>query len=391
VKVLVVGCGLAGSLLALELRQRGLAVAVIDGGTGQSATAWSYGGVAATPPAAIAATPLGRLLGTAAQRWQQLEQRYGPLGWRSCGLRLHGGDSQGVVIAGRVDTRQLMTRLPVLLAAEGVELWPWAAVAITPSPQGSGHNQNQAQGWRLRLANGETLTGDALVLAAGAGCRALWPELSPRLRISWAGVFQLAAIPPGYGDNQLLLPSQFQRLALERRAAELDGEGWVVDVGLAPWGEAALAGQISLVRPQLELGSPPEAALMEERLRAAWRAFDPTLERQFLAYQQVAVSFCDQGLPLVGPVPNAPGLWQFSGFSGGFSQVPVLAPILADAIRRGGGKWGGIEVIGGEVSGGDAVDRAAASIDEAVRAITGKKIDKKDSRRGEKCVNLDRH
>jgi glycine/D-amino acid oxidase-like deaminating enzyme len=324
VKVLVVGGGLAGSLLALELHQRGLAVALIDGGTGQSATAWSYGGVAVTPPAAIAATPLGRLLATAPQRWQQLEQRYGPLGWRSCGLRLHGGDSQGAVIAGRVDTRLLMARLPVLLAAEGVELWPWAAVAIAPS----------TTGWRLRLANGETLDANALVLAAGAGCRALWPELNPRLRISWAGVLQLAAIPPGYGDNQLLLPSQFQRLALERRVAELNDEAWVVDVGLAPWGEAALAGQISLVRPGLELGSPPEAALMEGRLRAAWRAFDPTLERQFLAYQQVAVSFCDQGLPLVGPVPNAPSLWQFSGFSGGFSHVPVLAPILADAIGR---------------------------------------------------------
>ena len=336
-KVLVVGGGLAGALLALELRQRGLAVALIDGGTGQSATAWSYGGVAATP--------LGRLLATAAQRWQQLEKRYGPLGWRSCDLRLHGGDSQGAVIAGRVDTRQLMARLPVLLAAEGVELWPWAAVTITPSTTGP----DQSRGWRLRLANGETLDGNALALAAGAGCRALWPELSPRLRISWAGVLQLAAIPPGYGDNQLLLPSQFQRLALERRAAELDGEGWVVDVGLAPWGEAALAGQISLVRPELELGSPPEAALMEGRLRAAWRAFDPTLERQFLAYQQVAVSFCDQGLPLVGPVPNAPGLWQFSGFSGGFSQVPVLAPILADAIS-------------GEVVGGAAGDSNSLKI-----------------------------
>jgi hypothetical protein len=331
VKVLVVGGGLAGALLALELRQRGLAVALIDGGTGQSATAWSYGGVAATPPAAIAATPLGRLLATAAQRWRQLEKRYGPLGWRSCGLRLHGGDSQGPVIAGRVDTRLLMARLPVLLAAEGVELWPWAAVAIAPS----------TTGWQLRLANGKTLDGNALVLAAGAGCRALWPELSPRLRISWAGVLQLAAMPPGYGDNQLLLPSQFQRLALERRAAELDGEAWVVDVGLAPWGEAALAGQISLVRPQLELGSPPEAALMEGRLRAAWRAFDPTLECQFLTYQQVAVSFCDQGLPLVGPVPKAPGLWLFSGFSGGFSQVPVLAPIMADAICG--------EAVGGEL------------------------------------------
>jgi glycine/D-amino acid oxidase-like deaminating enzyme len=94
----------------------------------------------------------------------------------------------------------------------------------------------------------------------------------------------------------------------------------------------ALAGQISLVRAELKLGSPPEAALMEGRLRAAWRAFDPTLERQVLAYQQVAVSFCDQGPPLVGPLPKAPGLWLFSGFSGGFSQVPVLAPILADVI-----------------------------------------------------------
>jgi hypothetical protein len=40
-------------------------------------------------------------------------------------------------------------------------------------------------------------------------------------------------------------------------------------------------------------------------------------------------------------------------------------------------------VIGGEVSGGDAVDRASATRDEAVGAITGKKIDKKDSQRGE--------
>ena len=36
------------------------------------------------------------------------------------------------------------------------------------------------------------------------------------------------------------------------------------------------------------------------------------------------------GLPLVGPVPQAPGLWVFSGFSGAFAQVPVLAPLLAD-------------------------------------------------------------
>ena len=44
------------------------------------------------------------------------------------------------------------------------------------------------------------------------------------------------------------------------------------------------------------------------------------------------MAFCTGGLPLVGPLPGAAGLWVFSGFSGAFAQVPVLAPLLADVI-----------------------------------------------------------
>ncbi len=44
------------------------------------------------------------------------------------------------------------------------------------------------------------------------------------------------------------------------------------------------------------------------------------------------MAFCSDGQPLVGPVPEAPGLWQFCGFSAAFSQVPVLAPLLAAVI-----------------------------------------------------------
>jgi len=44
-RLTVIGGGLAGSVLALELAERGLAVTLVDGGEA-TATALSYGGVA---------------------------------------------------------------------------------------------------------------------------------------------------------------------------------------------------------------------------------------------------------------------------------------------------------------------------------------------------------
>jgi glycine/D-amino acid oxidase-like deaminating enzyme len=51
--------------------------------------------------------------------------------------------------------------------------------------------------------------------------------------------------------------------------------------------------------------------------------------------RQAAVAFSSTGVPLVGPVPGSRGLWVFTGFSAGFSQVPVLAPLLAQALVLG--------------------------------------------------------
>jgi glycine/D-amino acid oxidase-like deaminating enzyme len=39
---------------------------------------------------------------------------------------------------------------------------------------------------------------------------------------------------------------------------------------------------------------------------------------------------------MVGPLADAPDLWMFTGFSAGFSQVPVLAPLLAQVLVSGG-------------------------------------------------------
>lgn len=339
--VVIVGGGLAGALLALALRDEGAAVCVVDApDVGPSATAISYGVVPGWP---LAPTPLARLAAGSSRHWRQLQRRHGFLGWRPCGLRLHGARPGLGTLAARlplplaqVDSAELAARLPAVLAAAGVE-WRSARVArLQPLPQA----------WQLQLRDGSTLQSSQVVLAAGAHCRQLWPPLPGRLRASWAAVLALCGPPPPAAAAPVAraagplawLPARFGRVALERRAAGLCHAEWLVDAGLVPRGGGALLGQHTLVRPGLELGDPPAPAETERQLRAAladqpWAAELASLPGQL---QQAAVAFCTDGGPLVGPAAGAPGLWLFTGFSAGFSQVPVLAPLLAQALVAGG-------------------------------------------------------
>jgi glycine/D-amino acid oxidase-like deaminating enzyme len=332
-RVAVVGGGLAGSLLALELAHRDLAVTLVDAGTA-TATALSYGGVAWW---AGAPGPLGRLIRRAPACWHRLEARHGPLGWRGCGLRLHGGGWITPLLRPRfaqVDSAVLMAALPRVLAAAGVE-GRTARVAGPPRPREGG--------WRLDLEPGPSLSADQVVLAAGAGCRSLAPGLPERLRASWAGVLALpqrsvlAAAPSRpwlrhAARRRIAQPRHWRRPALEALAPSLQGERWIVDAGFAPWGEGLLLGQSSLVRPGLAAGEAPAAAAMEGHLRRGLAGLDPVLAGLPGPFRQVPVAFCVGGLPLAGPVPGSAGLWVFSGFGGAFAQVPVLAPLLAEVI-----------------------------------------------------------
>jgi hypothetical protein len=182
-----------------------------------------------------------------------------------------------------------------------------------------------------------------VVLAAGAGCRALWPGLGEGLRSSWAGILHLEAWPDPkrYPSRWLrrargggvVLPQALARPSLEQRAGALAQEEWVVDPGLACLGDGLLVGQISLVRPGLELGPPPDPAVMESRLRQALGHFDPVLAELPARYRQVPVSFCLDGKALAGPVAGAPGLWALAGFRGAFGEVPRAVQALADQIE----------------------------------------------------------
>jgi glycine/D-amino acid oxidase-like deaminating enzyme len=340
--VVIVGAGVAGGLLALELRELGASVTVVDAtsptsaqGGLCSASAISYGALPGWP---LATTPLARLAAGASKRWRQLQSRHGALGWRPCRLRLHGGGAGFRALSAwwplpfaQVDSAVLAVRLPLVLAAAGVTCQAAVVERLDPQP---------TAGWALYLSDGTSLQASKLVLAAGAHCRQLWPALPSCLRSSWAAALELASYPTLLGRPAAWLPVSFGRVGLERRAAGLSQPEWLVDGGLVSWGERALLGQHTLVRPGLELGAPPPHGEVEAQLRQGLAALPWGVPLAQLpgSLRQAAVAFCSEGVPLVGPLAEAPGVWAFTGFSAGFSQVPVLAPLVAQALVLGGAR-----------------------------------------------------
>jgi glycine/D-amino acid oxidase-like deaminating enzyme len=324
--VAVVGGGLAGGVLALELADQGLAVVLLDAGD-VSATALSYGLM--TVPAAAA--------------WVGLQLRHGALGlrWRWARRASAGEGHRGLsrwlerlpLPVAQVTAPAFLAALPAALAAAGVRLLQARAHRLQPLPP----RPDGPPGWLLTLEGGATLQARQAVLAAGSGCRSLWPDLDPRLGTSWAGVLELDE-PPSRAlrwPAQLVVPRRFQRLDLERRAAHLTRSGWVVDAGVVCNGSRWLAGQISLVEPQAAAADGvADPRRMEVWLRAALAGLQEGLGRAAGRYRQVPVSFCTDTMPLVGTVPGAPGLWVFTGFTAAFSQVPRQARGLARAIAQ---------------------------------------------------------
>ncbi|MGA0216895.1 MAG: FAD-dependent oxidoreductase, partial [Vulcanococcus sp.] len=117
--MLIVGGGLAGGLLALALRERGVDVCLIAGQQ-PSATEWSYGVIPGWP---LGTSALAIRSAKAAGLWRDLQRRYGDLGWSSARIHLHGGKPWARLLplpGSQVDTERFHAYLPELLKQAGV-------------------------------------------------------------------------------------------------------------------------------------------------------------------------------------------------------------------------------------------------------------------------------
>lgn len=290
----VIGGGLAGSLVALELAALGDAVRLVEAADGDHATALSYGLI----------RPGG------GGPWQSLRRRHGIEGLQRRWLQV--GPRGLPLPALQVDPLRFAGSVRAVLQRYGV----------TRCKQ---RLENPTQLEPL-LAQGP------VVLACGSACRTLAPQLSDRLRSSWAGILELSSNPMAGPPWLARLPARFERLALERRVASLSGEAWIVDAALVPCGHRRLAGQITLVRPALEAGPPPDPLTMEQRLRDGLARRWPPLAQCPGLYRQAPVTFASDGVALAERC--GPDLWVLAGFSGAFTELPAAAAALAVDIHR---------------------------------------------------------
>ena len=362
--LLLVGGGLCGALLALELAERGAQVELAGPPLGAGASGCSYGGV---PWWAGANDPFGHLQAKAPAHWRALEQRHGPMGLQQLPLWLHWQkqDDPAAVQAAAAFLEQLpqQPRVERLTAAELLSAEPllaggnWAGALQLPylrlDPRGLQRGLDaaferlgvQRSGAISPEVFAQRLKQQTVVLCAGAATVGLLQGLgysvpSP-LRFSWAGVLQL-------GGAQLAAPRIAMPLLGQRRQREsaIAGDPSILDAGVAPAaGGGLLLGQTSWF--DQPLNHPPQAAQELERLLAAAQQLLPGLAPEQLTaatLQQQPVAYSTDQRPLLGPHPEQPQLHLFTGFSGAFAQVPVLAPLLAEALLSG--DWQQLQPLG---------------------------------------------
>ena len=352
-RLLLLGAGLSGGLLALALAELGAEVELAGSSLRHSATGCSYGGV---PWWAGGTNAYGELLASAPHRWDQLQQRHGELGLRQAALWLHwsGHDSRQAVAAAQQALAGLpqQPELTSLIAEEAIDQEPLLAGAdlagVVQLPYWRVDPMGFEQGLQRALAAAgvqrraplrvdelqqRVQSQESVVLCTGAATLALLDALalqSPaNLAFSWAGVWQCDGAQ--LASERIVMPLLGQRHA---REASASGAAVICDPGLAPApGAGLLIGQTSWFdRP---INAPPDVSGDAEQLRGVRARLVPSLSDQShgpLRLQQRTVAYSRDQKPLLGPLPGCGNLSLFTGFGGPFALVPALSPLMAQAL-----------------------------------------------------------
>ncbi len=354
-EAIVIGAGIVGAACAYELRQRGLQVLVIDDGPG-GATHAGMGHLVVMDdnPAELALSSAS--LGI----WREwLTRMDSSCGYSHCGTLWIAADEEEMQAAADkqkrlqaagigcalIDAHALAQLEPALrhglagalqVGSDGVVYAPNAARWLLGQ---SGHDTNdkphvkgagsirviQAQvsaleDGRVRLSDGSKRSAPAIVLAAGLRATALCPEVPLQAK---KGHLAISARYPGMVRHQLV------ELGYVKSAHESSGTSVAFNVQPRPTGQLLIGSSRQFDSTDSAIEAPILARMLRRASDYLSGLGDLQITRTWTGFRAAT----PDGLPLIGPHPQRPGLWLALGHEGlGVTTATATAQLIASGI-----------------------------------------------------------
>ncbi|KVD93952.1 D-amino-acid oxidase [Burkholderia stagnalis] len=337
--VIVIGAGIVGAACAHEFAQRGLRVLVLDDASGGATGAGMGHLVAMDDNAAELA-----LSHYSIELWRALSaQMPDGCAYRNCGTLWLAADANEMDlarakqatlaahgVAGKlIDGAALAALEPMLRAGlggalkipgDGILYAPVAASWLLQRAPGVTLRREkvvEVDGPRVKLASGERLRAERVVVANGVAARTLLPELPLRPK---KGHLLITDRYPGRVSHQLV------ELGYAASAHASDGTSVAFNVQPRPTGQLLIGSsrQFDTEDPRVE---PPVLARMLRRAVGYLPALaDLNGIRAWAGFRAAS----PDGLPLLGEHPARPGVWLAVGHEGlGVTTAPGSARLLA--------------------------------------------------------------
>ncbi len=363
---IVIGNGLAGSALSYELAKAGQSVLLMDDGSPHSGTRYSYGGIGYW----AGTTDLTETLFQAGiVRHRELSEELGAdtqLRDLDLLLTVEKGADIDALKASYTSFRtppqfvsaQAACELEPQLNPQTIDgaftirhghVDPMAVVAAYNQAfrRLGGHHNISAVTGLVKI--GENVTGITtaaqaypaknVIVAAGAYSLRLLQAAGLQIPLYFTHAEIIETGPLDVELRAFVMPATNARIVVEHKATSFDE--WqqpnhqivppILEAGVIQFQDkTARIGQISRFHTAY---TPPVAAeVSEATIRQAIGLRVPAIKHIPGRWRHCLVSFSQDGLPLLGPVPGTEGLHLFSGFTGPFALVPPVAQRYAQYL-----------------------------------------------------------
>jgi glycine/D-amino acid oxidase-like deaminating enzyme len=349
--VIVVGNGLAGAALSYELAKSGQSVLLMDDGNPDSGTRYSYGGIGYWAGTSDLTETLFR---AGLARHRELPDELGAdTQLRELDLLLTVDKDADVdalkqtynAISGAFHCRHAHVN-PVLLVAAYNRAFRRLGGHHNISPVMGlvriGDSSSKRPGQRITgiLTESQAYPAKTVVMAAGAYSQQLIQAAGLQVPLFFTHAEIIETPPLEIELRSLIMPAANPRLQIEAEAAA-SVDLWqktdiqimppVLEAGVIQFADkTARIGQVSRFHTAYTPTADPSRSAMAMRDAIAQKI--PALKTVPGTWRHCLVTFTQDGLPLVGPVPNVSGLHLFSGFTGPFALVPPLAQHYAQHL-----------------------------------------------------------